>query len=483
MLNNKQLLQSGAFIDGKWSDTSTTYPVINPATRAVVHHVAMCGEAETQHAIEVATKAFSTWKKTTAKTRADVLNKWAQLMHENKADLARLMTEEQGKPLAEAEGEVGYAASFLTWYAEEARRINGEIIPSHQPNSRILVSKQPVGVVAAIAPWNFPLAMITRKAGAALAAGCTMVIKPSEETPLSAMAMMVLAEEAGIPAGVVNLVSGDAPAIGNTLMQSEAVRKVSFTGSTRVGQLLMEQSAAHVKKLSLELGGNAPFIVFEDADLDAAVKGAIASKFRNAGQTCVCANRFYVHRSIYDEFVSRFQVAIEQLKVGIGTESGTTIGPLINEAAVNKVELHVSDALSKGAKLMTGGERHSVGDSFYTPTLLTNVDHSMLITQEETFGPVAACVPFDNDDEAIEFANNTPFGLAAYFYSQSYTRIWKVSEALESGMVGVNEGIISTEVAPFGGVKMSGLEREGSHYGIEPYLEVKYVLMGGLEAN
>lgn len=483
MLKNMQLLQTGAFIGGKWRETSATYSVINPATRDAFHEVTKCGKHEAELAIESASTAFLSWKQTTAKQRAEVLNRWAQLMRENQDDLARLMTHEQGKPLAEAAGEVNYAASFLTWYAEEAHRVYGEMIPSHQPSSRILVSKQPVGVVAAITPWNFPLAMITRKAGAALAAGCTMIIKPSEETPLSAMALMVLAIEAGIPEGVVNLVSGNAAEIGETLMQSDVVRKVSFTGSTRVGQLLMAQAAPTIKKLSLELGGNAPFIVFDDADLDAAVQGAIASKFRNAGQTCVCANRFYIHRSVFNQFIEKFQNAISQLRVGAGCDDGVSVGPLINEAAVNKVENHVSDALSKGANLLVGGERHNAGENFYTPTLLSNVDHSMLITQEETFGPVAGCIVFDTDDEVIEWANDTPFGLAAYFYSQNLARVWKVSEALETGIVGVNEGIISTEVAPFGGVKMSGLEREGSHHGIEPYLEAKYVLMGGLNAK
>lgn len=480
MLANMQLLQSGAFIQGHWIQTASTYSVVNPSDKQPIQDVSCCAESETLQAITAASNALAAWKKTTAQARASVLKLWAELMLANKSDLARLMTLEQGKPLIEAEGEVHYAASFLTWFAEESRRVYGELVPSHQVNSRILVTKQPVGVVAAITPWNFPLAMITRKAGAALAAGCTMIIKPSEETPLSAMALMVLAKEAGIPDGVVNLVSGDAQAIGSTLLAAEEVRKISFTGSTRVGQILMEQAATHVKKLSLELGGNAPFIVFEDADLDAAVEGAIASKFRNAGQTCVCANRFYIHRSVFSEFMSRFQHAIEQLTVGNGIDESVTIGPLINEPAIQKVERHVEDALSKGAQLICGGSRHNAGDSFYTPTLLSAVTHQMLITQEETFGPVAACIMFEQESEVIDWANDTPFGLAAYFYSQNLARVWRVSEALETGIVGVNEGIISTEVAPFGGIKMSGLEREGAHQGIEPYLDIKYVLMGGL---
>jgi succinate-semialdehyde dehydrogenase/glutarate-semialdehyde dehydrogenase len=401
-------------------------------------------------------------------------------MLEHRDALAALLTREQGKPLAEARGEVGYAASFFEWFAEEAKRAYGDVIPSPNPNAKIIVTREPVGVVAAITPWNFPLAMITRKAGPALAAGCTMVLKPSEETPLSALALAVLAEKAGIPPGVFNVVSGDAVAIGGALTESDVVRKLSFTGSTRVGKLLAKQSADTLKKLSLELGGNAPFIVFDDADLDAAVQGAMASKFRNTGQTCVCVNRFYVQDGIYDAFTLALAQAARTMRVGNALQGDVEQGPLINQAALTKVEAHVADALQKGAKVLAGAKPHALGGTFYEPTVLVDATSSMLIAQEETFGPVAACFRFKTEDEVVAAANATPFGLSAYFYTRDLARAWRVGEALESGMVGINEGILSTEVAPFGGVKQSGLGREGSKYGLDEYTELKYMMMGGL---
>jgi succinate-semialdehyde dehydrogenase/glutarate-semialdehyde dehydrogenase len=401
-------------------------------------------------------------------------------MLENRDALAELLSLEQGKPLAEARGEVGYAASFFEWFAEEAKRSYGDVIPSPNPNAKIIVTREPIGVVAAITPWNFPLAMITRKAGPALAAGCTVVLKPSEETPLSAFALAVLAEKAGIPAGVFNVVSGDAVAIGGVLTESEAVRKLSFTGSTRVGKLLAKQSADTLKKLSLELGGNAPFIVFDDADIDAAVQGAMASKFRNTGQTCVCVNRFYVQDGVYDAFTQALTAAVRKMRVGNALQGDVEQGPLINAAALKKVETHVADALEKGAKVLTGGKPHALGGTFYEPTVLADASKSMLIAGEETFGPVAACFRFKTEEEVIAAANDTPFGLSAYFYTRDLARAWRVAEALESGMVGINEGIVSTEVAPFGGVKQSGLGREGSKYGLDEYTELKYMMMGGL---
>ena len=416
----------------------------------------------------------------TAKERGARVKRWGELMLENLDALAELLTREQGKPLAEARGEVGYAASFLEWFAEEAKRSYGDVIPSPNPTAKIIVTREPVGVVAAITPWNFPLAMITRKAGPALAAGCTMVLKPSEETPLSAFALAVLAEKAGIPPGVFNIVSGDAVAIGGVLTESEVVRKLSFTGSTRVGKLLAKQSADTLKKLSLELGGNAPFIVFDDADIDAAVQGAMASKFRNTGQTCVCVNRFYVQDGIYDAFTQALTQAVRKMRVGNALQGDVEQGPLINQAALKKVEAHVADALQKGAKVLTGGKPHALGGTFYEPTVLIDASKSMLIAAEETFGPVAACFRFKTEDEAIAAANDTPFGLSAYFYTRDLARAWRVAEALESGMVGINEGILSTEVAPFGGVKQSGLGREGSKYGLDEYTELKYMMMGGL---
>jgi succinate-semialdehyde dehydrogenase/glutarate-semialdehyde dehydrogenase len=446
----------------------------------VIAQVAKGGAAETTQAVAAAERTFPAWRAMTAKERGARVKRWGELMLENLDALAELLSREQGKPLAEARGEVGYAASFLEWFAEEAKRSYGDVIPSPNPHAKIIVTREPVGVVAAITPWNFPLAMITRKAGPALAAGCTMVLKPSEETPLSAFALAVLAEKAGIPPGVFNIVSGDAVAIGGVLTESEVVRKLSFTGSTRVGKLLAKQSADTLKKLSLELGGNAPFIVFDDADIDAAVQGAMASKFRNTGQTCVCVNRFYVQDGIYDAFTQALTQAVRKMRIGNALQGDVEQGPLINPAALKKVEAHVADALQKGAKVLTGGKPHALGGTFYEPTVLIDASKSMLIAAEETFGPVAACFRFKTEDEAIAAANDTSFGLSAYFYTRDLARAWRVAEALESGMVGINEGILSTEVAPFGGVKQSGLGREGSKYGLDEYTELKYMMMGGL---
>ncbi|ELR65504.1 Succinate-semialdehyde dehydrogenase [Photobacterium marinum] len=479
-IKQSELLQTGFYINGKWQQSNIRYAVTNPANGETITEIASAGESETLAAIEAAKAAFKQWRKKTAKERSLAVRRWGELIMEHQQDLATIMTTEQGKPYAEALGEVSYAASFFEWFAEEGKRIYGDVIPSHRADSRIVVTKEPIGVVGAITPWNFPLAMVTRKAGPALAAGCTMVLKPSEETPLSAMALAVLAEKAGIPAGVFNVVSGDATAIGGALMESKAVRKISFTGSTRVGKLLMRQAADSVKKLSLELGGNAPFIVFDDADIDAAVEGAMASKFRNTGQTCVCVNRFYIQDSVYDAFTSKLAEAVNKLKVASGFEDGATQGPLINAMAADKVESHVTDAVAKGAVVLTGGKRSKLGGNFFEPTVLANTDHEMLIANEETFGPVAACYRFSSEEEVLEMANNTESGLAAYFYARDIGRVWRVAEGLESGIVGINQGIISTEVAPFGGVKESGLGREGSKYGIEDYVEVKYMLMGGI---
>ena len=475
-----ELLRTGHYIGGEWCESAETYPVRNPATGEVIAQVAKGGAAETAQAIAAAERALSAWRLLTAKERGARVRRWGELMLEHRDALAELLTREQGKPLAEARGEVGYAASFFEWFAEEAKRAYGDVIPSPNPNAKIIVTREPVGVVAAITPWNFPLAMITRKAGPALAAGCTMVLKPSEETPLSALALAVLAAKAGIPPGVFNIVSGDAVAIGGALTESDVVRKLSFTGSTRVGKLLAKQSADTLKKLSLELGGNAPFIVFDDADIDAAVQGAMASKFRNTGQTCVCVNRFYVQDGVYDAFTQALAQAARKMRVGDALQGDVEQGPLINQAALSKVEAHVADALQKGAKVLTGGKRHALGGTFYEPTVLVDASSSMLIAQEETFGPVAACFRFKTEDEAVTAANATPFGLSAYLYTRDLARAWRVGEALESGMVGINEGILSTEVAPFGGVKQSGLGREGSKYGLDEYTELKYMMMGGL---
>ena len=479
-LSNPHLLQTGAFIHGQWLTAPDHYPVINPATGETLAQVAKGGADLAEQAVSAASQAYLTWRQTTAKHRAQVLRRWADLMMTHQEDLAQLLTAEQGKPLSESRGEVAYAASFLEWFAEEGKRAYGDIIPSHKPDARILVLKEPVGVVAAITPWNFPLAMVTRKLGPALAAGCTVVLKPSEETPLSAHALAVLGHEAGVPPGVINVVSGDAVAIGGAWMASEAVRKVTFTGSTRVGKLLMKQAADTLKKVSLELGGNAPFIVFDDADIDAAVTGAMASKFRNTGQTCVCVNRFFVQEGVYETFTHKLAEAVRALKVGDGREPGMTQGPLINPAALAKVQNHVKDALAKGAKALCGAQPNALGGTFYEPTVLVNATAEMDMAHEETFGPVAACYTFSTEEEVIQLANATAFGLSAYFYSRDLARVWSVAEKLEVGIVGVNEGIISTENAPFGGVKESGMGREGSHYGLDDYMEVKYVLMGGL---
>jgi succinate-semialdehyde dehydrogenase / glutarate-semialdehyde dehydrogenase len=474
------LIRTGNYIDGQWSSGGLTYPVVNPANGALIVDVQRAGAEETNQAIKAADCALPAWRKLTAKERSQRLKRWSELMLSNQKDLAHLLSLEQGKPLAEAMGEVVYAASFLEWFGEEAKRAYGDVIPSHKADARIIVTKEAIGVVAAITPWNFPLAMVTRKVGPALAAGCTMILKPSEETPLSAFALAVLAEQAGIPAGVFNIVSGDAVAIGGALQASSVVRKLSFTGSTRTGKLLMRQAADTLKKVSLELGGNAPFIVFEDADLDAAVKGAMASKFRNTGQTCVCVNRFFIQDSVYDAFTDKLAQAVSAMRVGSALDGETEQGPLINAAALAKVEAHVGDALEKGAKLLCGGRRHALGGTFFEPTILTEASGEMLIAQEETFGPVAACFRFNDEAEVLQRANDTPFGLSAYFYSRDIGRVWRMAEGLEAGMVGINEGIISTEVAPFGGIKESGLGREGSKYGLDDYLEIKYLLMGGL---
>lgn len=481
-LNADFLWDQRGLIDGVWqgADQGDTLEVTNPANGDVLGVTPNMGAEETQRAVDAADRAFQPWSKTTAKSRSQLLYKWYELMLAHQEDLAHIMTLEQGKPLVEARGEVVYAANFLQWFAEEAKRSDGVLIPTHKPDARIIVTRQPIGVIAAIAPWNFPLAMITRKIGPALAAGCTAVIKPSELTPYSAAAMLKLAEQAGIPKGVLNLVIGEPTAIGEVLTKSPKVKKISFTGSTRVGQLLMEQSGQTLKKLSLELGGNAPFIVFDDADVDAAVDGAMASKYRNAGQTCVCANRFYVHDAVHDQFVEKLAAQVQALKVGNGLEEGVTQGPLINDAAVQKVQRHVDDAMSKGATIVVGGKPHAQGGTFYEPTILTGLTADATLSQEETFGPVAGIYRFRSEEEVMALANDTEFGLAAYFYSRDLARVWRVAEALETGIVGVNEGIISTENAPFGGVKSSGMGREGSRFGMEDYMEMKYILMGGL---
>jgi succinate-semialdehyde dehydrogenase / glutarate-semialdehyde dehydrogenase len=476
------LFRQQAFIDGQWCDAQdgTHQHIHNPANGAVIGQVPNMGSAEAQRAIAAANAAWPAWRARTAKERSTILKRWHALMLEHADALAEILTLEQGKPLAEAKGEILYAASFIEWFAEEAKRIYGDTIPSHKGDARIVVSKEPIGVVAAITPWNFPAAMITRKAGPALAAGCPCIVKPAPETPFSALAMAALAEQAGIPAGIFNVITGDAVAIGAELTGSPAVRKLSFTGSTAIGKLLMAQCAGTLKKVSLELGGNAPFIVFDDADLERAVEGALIAKYRNAGQTCVCVNRFLVQDGIYEAFVARLAERVREFKVGDGFESGVTQGPLINERAVAKVEDHVQDALGKGARLLCGGERHALGNGFFQPTVLADLSLEMKVAREETFGPLAAVFRFSSEAEAVQLANDTEYGLAAYCYTRDLGRAWRMSEALEYGMVGINEGLISTEVAPFGGVKASGLGREGSKYGIEDYLEIKYTLMGGL---
>jgi succinate-semialdehyde dehydrogenase/glutarate-semialdehyde dehydrogenase len=472
-----QLKREACLVAGEWITGDHWIDVDNPATGQIIGRVPSLGADETERAVAAAAEAMKAWSARTAKDRANVLRRYYDLIMAHQDDLATILTEEQGKPLAEAKGEIAYAASFIEWFAEEAKRVYGDVIPGHQPDKRILVLKQPVGVVAAITPWNFPAAMITRKVGPALAAGCGVVVKPASQTPFTALALGVLAQEAGLPDGLLNIVTGSSTEIGGVLTASETVRKLSFTGSTEVGAKLYEQSAPTIKKLSLELGGNAPFIVFDDADLDAAVAGAIQSKFRNAGQTCVCANRIYVQASIHDAFVDKLSKATAALKVGPGDAAGTEIGPVIDDKAVTKIESHIADAVSKGAKVVTGGHRHDLGGRFFQPTVVTGVTREMVVTEEETFGPLAPVIRFTDEADAIAQANDTPFGLAAYFYARDMGRIWRVGEALESGIVGVNTGIISTEVAPFGGVKASGLGREGSKYGIEDYLEIKYLCL------
>ena len=477
-LADPTLLKDKCYIAGEWVGGDAVIEITNPADDSVIGTVPKLGAAETRRAIEAAEAAQKLWAKKTARERAAILRKWFELMMANQEDLARLMTAEQGKPLAESRGEIAYGASFIEFFAEEAKRIYGETIPSPWPTSRIVVVKQPLGVVAAITPWNFPNAMITRKAGPALAAGCAFVCKPAGETPLSALALAELAERAGIPKGVFSVLTGSAAAIGGEMTANPIVRGVTFTGSTEIGRLLYAQCAPTIKKLGLELGGNAPFIVFDDADLDAAVQGAMASKYRNAGQTCVCANRILVQDGVYDAFAAKLAAAVQQLKVGDGTEAGVTTGPLINRAAVAKVQEHIEDALAKGARLIAGGK--ALGGNFVEPTLLVDVTPDMAVAHEETFGPVAPLFRFRTEQEAIDLANATGFGLAGYFYARDIGRVWRVAEALECGIVGINEGIISAAEAPFGGVKQSGLGREGSHHGMEEYVEMKYLLMGGL---
>lgn len=481
-LSDPTLIRECAWLDGAWvqADDGTHIVVTNPATGDVLAHVPKMGRAETLRAIQAADAAWPAWRALTAKARSAALMKWFQLMQQHAEDLAVLMTLEQGKPLSEARGEVAYAASFVEWFAEEAKRLYGETIPSPMADRRLLVLREPIGVCAAITPWNFPLAMITRKVAPALAAGNPIIVKPAESTPLSALALAVLAERAGIPGGVFQVITGDPRDIGAALTGSPVVRKLSFTGSTEVGRLLYAQSAPTIKKLSLELGGNAPFIVFEDADLDAAVQGAMASKYRNAGQTCVCANRLYVHDKVYDAFMDKLVEAVKTLKVGNGLDAGVTQGPLIDHDALLKVEAHIADAVARGARVMLGGQRSALGQTFFEPTVLADVPADARVAREETFGPLAPVFRFHSDDEVIALANNTEFGLASYFYSRDVGRIFRVAEALEYGMVGVNTGIISNEVAPFGGVKQSGLGREGSRHGIEDYLVTKYVALAGL---
>jgi succinate-semialdehyde dehydrogenase / glutarate-semialdehyde dehydrogenase len=482
-LQDPDLFRQQAYIGGRWCDAESgaTIEVNNPASGEILGTVPRMGANETWRAIEAAKDAFSDWSQRPAKERTNLMRRWYDLIMANVDDLGALMTAEQGKPLAEAKGEVAYAASFIEWFAEEAKRIYGDTIPSPWNDRRLVVIKQPIGVCAAMTPWNFPAAMIARKAGPALAAGCTMIAKPASSTPYSAFALAVLAERAGIPSGVLNVVTGDSKEIGGEMTSNPDVRKITFTGSTEVGRLLMKQSSSTIKKLSLELGGNAPFIVFDDADLDAAVEGAIISKYRNAGQTCVCANRLYVQAGVYDAFAEKLVAAVAKLKVGNGFEPGVQQGPLIDQAAVAKVEEHIEDAVSKGGNVLLGGKRHALGQTFFEPTVLAGVTPQMKVAKEETFGPLAPLFRFESDEEGIQMANDTEFGLASYFFSRDVGRIWRAAEALDSGMVGINTGLISNEVAPFGGVKQSGLGREGSHYGIEEFLEIKYLCFGGLD--
>ena len=480
-LARPDLLEQRCLIGGEWVTAAQTFAVTNPATGDEIARVPRLGRPAVEASVAKAREALPAWAARTAKDRAQVLRRWFELIVEHREDIARIMTAEQGKPIAEARGEVTYAASFIEWFAEEGKRIYGDLIPAHQPNLRIMVMKQPIGVAAAITPWNFPAAMITRKAGPALAAGCPMIVKPASATPLTALALCKLAMEAGIPPGILSCITGSAVEISDAFCASPDIRKISFTGSTEIGRELMRNAAQNITKLSLELGGNAPFIVFDDADLDAAADGAIVSKYRNAGQTCVCANRFFVHEKVYEAFAQKLAVKVGALKVGRGTEAGVTQGPLINAAALAKVEEHLADAKARGAKVAIGGRRHALGGTFYEPTVLTGVRPDMQIFREETFGPIAPLIPFRDDAEVVELANRSEFGLASYFYSRDLGRVWRVAEALEYGMVGVNTGLITTEVAPFGGMKQSGLGREGSKYGIEEFVEVKYICFGGID--
>ncbi|MFQ8432455.1 NAD-dependent succinate-semialdehyde dehydrogenase [Amaricoccus sp. W119] len=481
MLRDRDLLRTQAYVAGKWAqaDDGATFAVTNPARGDVICAVPDLGETETGRAIDAAYDAQRAWARETAKTRAEILRKWRDLMVENAEDLAAILTAEMGKPLAEARGEILYGASFIEWFGEEAKRVYGETVPGHQPDKRIIVLKQPIGVATSITPWNFPNAMIARKVAPALAAGCGFVARPAAETPLSALAMAALAERAGVPAGLFSVItSTSSSTIGKIFCSHPKVRKLTFTGSTEVGRILLAQGAQQVLKMSMELGGNAPFIVFDDADIDAAVEGAMISKYRNNGQTCVCANRIYVQAGVYDAFAEKLAAKAAAMKVGDGFEPGVTAGPLITPKAVEKVESHISDALSKGAKVLTGGKRHELGGSFFQPTVLTGITRDMLVANDETFGPVAPLFRFEDEADVIEQANDTIFGLASYFYARDLGRVWRVAEALEYGMVGINTGLISTEVAPFGGVKQSGLGREGSRHGIEDYMEIKYLCMG-----
>ena len=482
-LKDPSLLRQQCYVDGKWidADDGGSMPVVDPATGMPVGTAPVMHAAETRRAIDAANRALPAWRSKTARERSAILRKWQDLMLANVEDLALILTTEQGKPLSEATGEVTIGAAYVEWFAEEAKRVYGDVIPTIANDRRLVVVKEAVGVCAAITPWNFPCSMITRKVSPALAAGCTVVIKPAEATPYSAFALAELAQRAGFPPGVLNVITGDAPSIGGEMCANPTVRKVSFTGSTEVGRLLMKQVAPTIKKISLELGGNAPFIVFDDADLDAAAEGSIISKYRNAGQTCVCANRFFVHDKVYDAFTAKLVARVEALKVGPGTDSGVTQGPLINAEAVDKVDAHLGNAKAHGAKVATGGKRHALGGTFYEPTVLTGVTPDMQIFREETFGPVAPLIRFKDDAEVVELANRTEFGLASYFYSRDIGRIWRVAEALEYGMVGVNTGLITTEVAPFGGMKQSGLGREGAKYGIDEFIEVKYICFGGVD--
>ena len=479
-LHRPELLETRCLIAGEWISAEKSFAVNNPATGEEIARVPSLGREAVDRAVAAAAAAMPAWAGMTAKQRAVILRRWFDLMIANADDLAAIMTAEQGKPLAEARGEIVYAASFIEWFAEEGKRIDGDVLPSHDKNMRLVVVKQPIGVTAAITPWNFPAAMITRKAGPALAAGCPMVIKPASATPLTALALCRLAEEAGVPAGILSCVTGGAAEITDAFCTNSLVRKISFTGSTEIGRQLMEKAARHITKLSLELGGNAPFIVFDDADLDAAVQGAMLSKFRNAGQTCVCANRIYVQAGVHDAFVEKFSAAIRALRVGDGSAAGTEIGPLINQGAIDKIESHIADATAKGGTVVVGGKRSALGGNFFEPTLVTGATSAMLVANDETFAPLAPVFRFKDEAEVIALANDTCFGLASYFYARDIGKVWRVAEALEYGIVGVNTGLISTEVAPFGGVKESGLGREGSKYGIEDYLEIKYICMGGI---